>query len=131
MRVIRRDFAVPAGVVVPDTVFQEFLEVNGLRRPIAVLCADLDVNQPETFRRTAETIRSVIERVPLPERLTVELESLLGPTLVVRSSAVGEDSAQAAFAGVREFPVRVKCATLAWHTLHNAIIGARDPAKTE
>ena len=34
-------------------------------------------------------------------------------------------------AGVREFPVRVKCATLAWHTLHNAIIGARDPAKTE
>jgi nitrogen fixation protein NifU and related proteins len=24
------------------------------------------------------------------------------------------------FAGVREFPVRVKCATLAWHTLHAA-----------
>ncbi|MCL4184741.1 MAG: SUF system NifU family Fe-S cluster assembly protein [Burkholderiaceae bacterium] len=34
-------------------------------------------------------------------------------------------------AGVREFPVRVKCATLAWHTLHNAITGATDPAKTE
>jgi nitrogen fixation NifU-like protein len=34
-------------------------------------------------------------------------------------------------AGVREFPVRVKCATLAWHTLHNAITGASDPAKTE
>ena len=24
------------------------------------------------------------------------------------------------FAGVREFPVRVKCATLAWHTMHAA-----------
>ncbi len=34
-------------------------------------------------------------------------------------------------AGVREFPVRVKCATLAWHTLHNAITGAADAAKTE
>ena len=34
-------------------------------------------------------------------------------------------------AGVREFPVRVKCATLAWHTLHNALTGAADPAKTE
>ena len=34
-------------------------------------------------------------------------------------------------AGVKEFPVRVKCATLAWHTLHNALIGAGDPAKTE
>ncbi len=27
-------------------------------------------------------------------------------------------------AGVREFPVRVKCATLAWHTLNAAIAGA-------
>ncbi len=25
------------------------------------------------------------------------------------------------FAGVREFPVRVKCATLSWHTLHAAM----------
>ena len=25
------------------------------------------------------------------------------------------------FAGVREFPVRVKCATLPWHTLHAAL----------
>lgn len=34
-------------------------------------------------------------------------------------------------AGVREFPVRVKCATLAWHTLHNALTGEGAPAKTE
>ncbi|GAB2906518.1 Fe-S cluster assembly sulfur transfer protein SufU [Paralcaligenes ginsengisoli] len=34
-------------------------------------------------------------------------------------------------AGVREFPARVKCATLAWHTLHNAITDASDAAKTE
>lgn len=27
----------------------------------------------------------------------------------------------AIFAGVREFPVRVKCATLPWHTLHAAL----------
>jgi nitrogen fixation NifU-like protein len=27
------------------------------------------------------------------------------------------------FSGVREFPVRVKCATLAWHTLKAAIAG--------
>ncbi|HMB77382.1 MAG TPA: SUF system NifU family Fe-S cluster assembly protein [Kiloniellaceae bacterium] len=26
-------------------------------------------------------------------------------------------------AGVRQFPVRVKCATLAWHTLHAALAG--------
>jgi nitrogen fixation NifU-like protein len=33
--------------------------------------------------------------------------------------------------GVREFPSRVKCATLAWHTLHNAITRAGDTAVTE
>ncbi|MCQ9616455.1 SUF system NifU family Fe-S cluster assembly protein [Paenalcaligenes niemegkensis] len=33
--------------------------------------------------------------------------------------------------GVREFPARVKCASLAWHTLHNAINQAQEVAKTE
>lgn len=31
-----------------------------------------------------------------------------------------------ALAGVREFPMRVKCATLAWHTLHAALEGGRE-----
>ncbi|HEX8739967.1 MAG TPA: SUF system NifU family Fe-S cluster assembly protein, partial [Casimicrobiaceae bacterium] len=34
-------------------------------------------------------------------------------------------------AGVREFPVRVKCATLAWHTLHAALERAAKPISTE
>lgn len=33
--------------------------------------------------------------------------------------------------GVREFPARVKCASLAWHTLHNAIAQASETAQTE
>jgi nitrogen fixation NifU-like protein len=37
----------------------------------------------------------------------------------------------AVFAGVREFPMRVKCATLAWHTLKNAIEASGTVAKTE
>jgi nitrogen fixation NifU-like protein len=36
-----------------------------------------------------------------------------------------------ALSGVCEFPVRVKCATLAWHTMRNAIEGGKDQAKTE
>ncbi|HKN84038.1 MAG TPA: SUF system NifU family Fe-S cluster assembly protein [Pyrinomonadaceae bacterium] len=34
------------------------------------------------------------------------------------------------FAGVREFPVRVKCATLPWHTLH-AALNKQDQVSTE
>lgn len=37
----------------------------------------------------------------------------------------------AAFSGVREFPTRVKCATLAWHALDSAIRGESKPATTE
>ena len=34
------------------------------------------------------------------------------------------------FAGVRDFPVRVKCATLPWHTLH-AALNKQDQVSTE
>lgn len=37
----------------------------------------------------------------------------------------------AAFAGVAEFPVRVKCATLAWHTMKKALQGEKNEAFTE
>ena len=36
-----------------------------------------------------------------------------------------------ALAGVREFPVRVKCATLAWHTLRSALERGSAPVTTE
>ncbi len=37
----------------------------------------------------------------------------------------------AVFAGVHEYPMRVKCATLAWHTMKAAIDGKKNPATTE
>jgi nitrogen fixation NifU-like protein len=37
----------------------------------------------------------------------------------------------AVFGGVREYPMRVKCATLAWHALRSALEGDDDTAKTE
>lgn len=35
------------------------------------------------------------------------------------------------FAGVREFPARVKCASLSWHTLRAALEGVDEPVSTE
>jgi nitrogen fixation NifU-like protein len=37
----------------------------------------------------------------------------------------------AVFGGVAEFPMRVKCATLSWHTLKTALEGGEEPATTE
>lgn len=37
----------------------------------------------------------------------------------------------AALSGVREYPMRVKCATLAWHTFHAALEGRAERVSTE
>ncbi len=37
----------------------------------------------------------------------------------------------AAFSGVSEFPARVKCATLPWHTLNSALDGQEEVVSTE
>ncbi len=37
----------------------------------------------------------------------------------------------AVFAGVREFPARVKCASLAWHTMISALKEESEPVTTE
>lgn len=36
-----------------------------------------------------------------------------------------------AFTGVRDYPVRIKCATLAWHTMRAALAGVKETVATE
>jgi nitrogen fixation protein NifU and related proteins len=45
--------------------------------------------------------------------------------------ALAELGKLAAFSGVSEFPVRVKCASLAWHTFHAALENQEKPVTTE
>lgn len=48
------------------------------------------------------------------------------------ASGDGQDLGKlAVFKGVSEFPARVKCASLAWHTLKAALEGKNDPVSTE
>jgi nitrogen fixation protein NifU and related proteins len=46
----------------------------------------------------------------------------------IQLEAVGK---LAVLAGVREYPARVKCATLAWHTLDAALKNQQQPVSTE
>lgn len=53
---------------------------------------------------------------------------------VVTGNANGEGAdlgKLAVFAGVSEFPLRVKCATLAWHTVQAALEGKQEAVSTE
>ncbi len=55
---------------------------------------------------------------------------------LVTGQRTGDDSVEAlgrlaAFGGVSEFPARVKCASLAWHTLKAALDGEAEQVTTE
>ena len=50
------------------------------------------------------------------------------PTVEADPATLGK---LAVFSGVREYPMRVKCATLPWHTLRSAMRGDGETAKTE
>ena len=65
------------------------------------------------------------------ERLFRGFHELLTGDPSVREKASAELGKLAVFEGVREFPVRVKCATLAWHTLQAALAGGDEAATTE
>jgi nitrogen fixation NifU-like protein len=52
--------------------------------------------------------------------------------LLTTDTPVGKDLGKlVVFCGVRDYPARVKCATLAWHTLKSALNGAAEPVSTE
>jgi nitrogen fixation NifU-like protein len=54
--------------------------------------------------------------------------------LVTEGAANGDQAdlgKLAVFSGVSEFPVRVKCATLAWHTMKAALEGKQEAVSTE
>jgi len=52
--------------------------------------------------------------------------------LLTTDSPVAKDLGKlVVFCGVREYPARVKCATLAWHTLKSALENKEEPVSTE
>ena len=71
-------------------------------------------------------------------RTRAEAESLFErfhDLIVGKGGESGDESSQlgklAVFSGVREYPVRVKCATLPWHTLKAALDGDGGKVSTE
>jgi nitrogen fixation NifU-like protein len=71
---------------------------------------------------------SVEQAADLFERFHAMVTSPLGDVSPLTSDELGK---LVAFAGVREYPARVKCATLAWHTLRAALKNVQTPVSTE
>ena len=69
----------------------------------------------------------------LKGRTVAEAEALFDRfrTIVTQGQPDEEDLDLSAFAGVHQFPARIKCATLGWHAALNALHGDTAPATTE
>ena len=54
-----------------------------------------------------------------------------GSKLGINSLSEDQNTTMMSLSGVKRFPMRVKCATLAWHTFIQAAEGKKDTVKTE
>ena len=54
-----------------------------------------------------------------------------GSKLGINSLSEDENTTMMSLSGVKRFPMRVKCATLAWHTFIQAAEGKKETVKTE
>jgi nitrogen fixation NifU-like protein len=66
----------------------------------------------------------------------MEAEALLESFRQVVTGQIARDNGHevgklSVFSGVSEYPIRVKCATLAWHALRAALNGRRETISTE
>ena len=53
------------------------------------------------------------------------------PELITKSLSEDEKTKLMSLSGVKQYPMRVKCATLAWHTLISAISNSQEEINTE
>ncbi len=86
----------------------------------AISIASASVMSESLKGRTCGDVRDIFER--FHQMVAVDDGSASNPP---------EMGKLAAFAGVRDYPARVKCATLAWHTLRAALDGDAQAVSTE
>ena len=67
------------------------------------------------------------------KKIVTDFLNMIKNTSEINSNDLNEDQKIKimSLSGVKRFPMRVKCATLAWHTLTSAIEGNREDVNTE
>lgn len=105
---------VPGGLAIATDAYDEYVDSTGLRGRILIELArkDLSGMRYEELWDISQTIRAMFTGTPMPPDLAGDMARVLEANLpevpvAVRSSALGEDSATASFAGVHESYVNV------------------------
>ena len=110
----RAGFNVPKAVSIGASAYLQYVEMSGLRERISLELNRKHFNDMrwEELWDASLRIRSMFINTPLPFELNRILSKTIGELfsnnpVVVRSSAPGEDSAKASFAGIHESYVNV------------------------
>lgn len=109
---IAAEIPVPPGFAVSTTAFREFVAGAGLAEMIAAATARMSLDDVESVGAASHAISEAMRSAPMPAsvrdeigRRYAELAAEAGieePPVAVRSSALGEDSQDATFAGQQE-----------------------------
>ena len=67
------------------------------------------------------------------KKIVIDFLNMIKNTQEIKSNDLDEDQKIKimSLSGVKQYPMRVKCATLAWHTLTSAINGTKEKVNTE
>ena len=67
------------------------------------------------------------------KKIVIDFLNMIKNTQEIKSDDLDEDQKIKimSLSGVKQYPMRVKCATLAWHTLTSAIKGEKEEVNTE
>jgi len=100
---------VPPGYVITAGAYAQFCDGNGLRERIAARLDGIDVENTAVLEAAAAAVRQMVEAEPVPGWLSdriagayAELGEGREVPVAVRSSATGEDTESASFAGMNE-----------------------------
>ena len=69
----------------------------------------------------------------IAKKIVYDFLNMIKNTSEIKSNDLDEDQKTKimSLSGVKQYPMRVKCATLAWHTLTSAIEGKKEEVNTE
>ena len=71
--------------------------------------------------------------VETAKKIVIDFLNMIKSTSEIKSNDLSNEQKMTvmSLSGVKQYPMRVKCATLAWHTLNSAIKGEKEEVNTE
>ncbi len=97
-----KTFNIPEGVCMTTEAYNLFCERNCLEDKITKVLTSIDYDDPQSIKKSSETIRDLILKAHIPEEISEEVAKIPYRHAVVRSSASLEDLPEASFAGQQE-----------------------------